>query len=220
MGTLTGTVLVSRARRILQDQAPGGTRWLDIELLDWINDAQREIVLLKPNAKSVTANQQLVAGTKQTLPATGIQLLDVIRNTSGPAITRVEREIMDAENRNWHQSTASTTVLHYVFSEDAPEVYYVYPPQPGSPGSIEIVYSAAPTDLATLSNTIDLNDIYAGPMVDYILYRSYSKDTEYAGNDQRATNHYNAFQNSLGLKVQAEQTSTPNANGRIGRAVA
>jgi hypothetical protein len=220
MGTLTGTALVNRARRILQDQATGGTRWLDAELLDWINDAQREIVLLKPNSKSVTSNVQLITGTKQTLPPTGIQLLDVIRNANGPAITRVEREIMDAENRNWHISTANATVIHYVFSEDAPDTYYVYPPQPGSgQGQIEIVYSAAPVDLVALSNTIDVNDIYSGPIVDYILYRSYSKDTEYAGNDQRAANHYGAFQNSLGFKVQAEQVNNPNMNGRVGRAM-
>lgn len=219
MGTITGQKIVDRARRLLQDQATGGTRWLDAEVLDWINDAQREIVLLKPNAKSVTANLTLVQGTKQGLPSAGIQLLSIVRNVSGPAILRVDRSVLDSENRNWHTDTADDTVLHYVFDEDAPTTFYVYPPQPASPGAIEIVYAGSPTDLANLAATIDLNDIYANPILDYLLYRSYSKDTEYAGNAERAANHYAAFQGSLGLKVQAEVTSSPNQNPITGRAI-
>lgn len=212
MGTLTGTNITDRARRVLQDSASGGTRWLDAEVLDWINDAQREIVLLKPNAKSTTSDETMVEGSKQTIPTGGIQLLNVVRNVDGDAITRVDRSVMDAENRGWHEDTASNTALHYIFDEDAPEVFYLYPQQTVSPSSVEIVYSAAPTDLANLAATIDLNDIYMNPILDYLLYRAYSKDTEYAGNQQRAQSHFLSFQASLGFKAQAEQISSPNQN--------
>ena len=56
MGTITAQSIVDRARHILQDTTSGGTRWLDPELLKWLNDAQREIVLLKPNAYSSVEN--------------------------------------------------------------------------------------------------------------------------------------------------------------------
>ena len=211
MGTLTGQNIVDRVRRVIQDTTNGGTRWKDAELLDWVNDAQREIVLVKPNSNAVTADVTMAAGTKQSLPPTGLQLLAVIRNTGGAAIRRVERAILDAENPDWHTETPNNTAVHYIFDEDDAETFYLYPPQEGTPGSVELVYSAAPTDLGSLASTISLNDIYANVIIDYVLYRAYSKDADYAGNNQRANNHYVAYNNSLGNRVQREVEVSPNA---------
>lgn len=218
MGTITGQQIVDRARRILQDTTSGGTRWLDAELLDWINDAQREIVLLKPNSFSSVENLTLAQGTKQTLPAEGLLLLTVVRNVGGKAVRRVDRNILDSENPDWHSVTENNTVEHYIFDEDAPETFWVYPPQTATPGSVEVIFSRAPSDLSILGDTITLNDIYMNVILDYILYRAYSKDTDYAGNSSRASNHYQGFNNSLGVKAQAEMSTSPNANVSTARA--
>jgi hypothetical protein len=210
VGTITGTQIVARARRVLQDQTSGGTRWLDAEVLDWINDAQREIVLVKPESKSTIEDLVCVTGTKQTLPSTAVRLLAVIRNTNGRAIRKVDRFVLDSENPNWHLASPSAVAEHFVFDDDAPTTFYLYPPQPAADqGSVEVNYSASPVDLAALTNTIDLADIYANPILDYLLYRAYSKDTEYAGNEQRAMTHYSAFYNSLGVKTQGEAAAGP-----------
>ena len=211
-GTILGSEIISKARRILQDTTTGGTRWLDDELLGWINDAQREIVLIKPNSNSLVADAETVQGSKQTLPSGGLTLLAVIRNTAGPAIRRIDRNIMDSENPNWYEDTESDTTIHYIFDEDNPDTYYVYPPKPATPSTIELSYSGAPQDLVNTSASIALNDIYANVILDYVLYRAYSKDSDYAGNAQRATNHYTAFNNSLGNRVQVEQIATPNVD--------
>lgn len=218
MGTITAQSIVDRARHILQDTTSGGTRWLDPELLKWVNDAQREIVLLKPNAYSAVESVNLVAGTRQNLPAAGLLLLAIVRNTSGPAVRRVDRNIMDSENNSWHMDTATDLIEHYVFDDDAPDTFWVYPPNTGA-GEVEVIYSKSPADLSDLSDPITLNDIYSNVILDYILYRAYSKDTDYAGNQQRAGNHYNAFNNSLGVKLKAEQSSSPNQNVTTMRAV-
>lgn len=218
MGTITGTEVADRARRILQDTTSGGTRWLDDELLDWLNDAQREVVLLKPNAFSSVEDISLVLGTKQTLPAEGLLLLSITRNTDGRAVRRVDRNILDSENPDWHTSTASATVEHYVFDEDAPTTYWVYPPSDGVASTVEAVMSKAPSDLASMGDVITLNDIYANVMLDYILYRAYSKDTDYAGNAQRAATHYTAFNNALGVQTQTDSSYSPNMNVRTERA--
>lgn len=219
MGTITGTQIANRARRVLQDTTPGGTRWLDAELLDWINDAQREAVNLKPSAYSEVTDRTLVAGTKQTLPTGGICLLSIVRNVGGKAVRRVDRNILDSENPDWHTATASATVEHYVFDEDAPDTFWVYPPQPGSGmGAVQIIHSKAPADLGSLASTITLNDMYANAILDYVLYRAYSKDTDYAGNLQRASNHMAAFGSSLGVKIQNALAYSPNENVSTARA--
>lgn len=215
---ITGAELIDKARRILQDTTTGGTRWLDAELLGWINDAQREIVLIKPNSNSVVASDDLAAGSKQSLPAGGLTLLSIIRNTgtqdsTGASVRRVDRNILDSENPTWHSAAASDTIIHYIFDEDNPDVYYVYPPAlaaSAGDAALEISYSSAPADLAATADPITLNDIYGNVILDYMLYRAYSKDSDYAGNAQRATNHYTAYNNSLGNRVQVEQIVTPN----------
>lgn len=211
MGTITAQAIVDRARHILQDTTTGGTRWLDPELLRWLNDAQREVVLLKPNAYSAVEDVALASGSKQALPASGLLLLSIVRNTAGKAVRRVDRNIMDSENDSWHMDSATSDIEHYIFDEDSPETFWVYPPNDGA-GSVEIIYSKAPEDVSDLANSITLNDIYSNVILDYLLYRAYSKDTDYAGNQQRAGNHYQAFNNSLGVKVQAEASSSPNMN--------
>jgi len=88
----------------------------------------------------------------------------------------------------------------------------VYPPQHATAGQVEEVYSASPTDLSALTDTITLDDIYSGVLLDYILYRAYSKDADLSPSaPQRAVAHYNSFLSSLGAKGQIEQIINPNA---------
>jgi len=217
MATITGTNIVDRAAIVLQDTT--GVRWPQTEeLLLWLNDGQREVVLRKPDAYAQNTVVQLVGGTKQSIPATGIQLLDIIRNmgtggaTPGRAITRIDRQILDEQRPDWHSETVSVETKHYMFDSRDPKHFYVYPPQHATAGQVEEVYSASPTDLSALTDTITLDDIYSGVLLDYILYRAYSKDADLSPSaPQRAVAHYNSFLSSLGAKGQIEQIINPNA---------
>jgi len=215
MPTIVGSSILDRASIILQDTT--NIRWPSDELLGWLNDGQREIVLRKPDAYTKTSSVMLTASeTKQAIPSDGIILIDVIRNmgtgvTPGRAITRTERYILDGQRPNWNTETASATVKHYMFDERNQKTFYVYPPQPTTPGYIEIVYSAAPADLATVASTLTLDDIYASALLDYTLYRAYSKDADIAPSaPQRAVGHYQAFMQSIGAQEQAESRYDPN----------
>lgn len=214
MPVITTASMLARASVILQD--PTNIRWPQAELLDWLNDGQREVALYKPNVFVKNATQLLVTGTKQSLPADGVSLVDVVRNmgtngtTPGGAIRAVSREILDAQVSNWHSSTASATVKHFVYTPLDPKNYYVYPPQPTTnQGYVEVIYVAAPTD-ATLVSTITIDDIYMTALLNYILFRAYTKDAEYANNAQLAAQYYTAFQGALTGKAAAEAVSNPN----------
>lgn len=215
MGTITAKSIIEKAQIVLQDTT--GVRWpAETELLGWLNDGQREVVIYKPNACTRNKAVQLVAGTKQTLPEDGIMLIDVVRNmgtdgaTPGRSVRIVMREILDAQMPDWHASAASQTVKHYMFAGLDPRTFYVYPPQPGAQtGYVELVYAASPTD-ATFDGAIALDDIYQNILVDYILYRAYSKDTEYAADQNRAAAHQSAYLAGLTGKVKVEAGSNPN----------
>lgn len=194
MATQT-SVILSRATTLLQD--PTFVRWPLLELFGYLSDGQKEVCIHKPNAYVKTSAVQLVAGTKQALPADGLVLIDVVRNmgangsTVGNAVRNVAREILDSNSPGWHQVTASGVVKHYTYDAKAPKVYYVYPPQPNSSMHyVELIYGAVPADLvvptpsAQISDfagtMITLDDIYAGALVDYVVFRAHSKEAEYA----------------------------------------
>jgi hypothetical protein len=213
MATITVSSVLARCAVLLQD--PTNIRWPQAELLDWLNDGQREIALYKPNAFVKNQSKQLSAGTKQALPADGVSLIDVVRNmgtngtTPGNAIRAVAREILDSQTPGWHASTAAAAAKHFVYSVLDPKNFYVYPPNDGT-GHVEIIYVAAPAD-ATLLSVITLDDIFVTALVNYVMYRAYSKDAEFAANATAAQAYYQAFQGNLAGKAGAEAGSNPNA---------
>jgi hypothetical protein len=221
MGTLTGANIIARVQDTLQDTT--SVRWPEAELLRYINDAQREIVNFRPDASATTSNVQLVTGTKQTLPTTGLRLIKVTRNMSDAsggatgkrAIRIVDSDILNTQEPDWNDPTVSgdaahgTNVKHYIFDQDDPRSFYVYPGVSGN-AFVEIVFSKAPTDLSSTSSTIDIDDTFANAVVDFVLFKSYLKDSEYAGNVQRSSQHYQLFVNSLSSGTQAQNLVNPN----------
>lgn len=210
MGTITAQTIIDKAQIVLQDTT--AVRWSEPELLGWLNDGQREIVILRPDANATIANTTLVAGTLQTIPAGGYQLLGVIRNmgssgnTPGRAVRRVDRDTLDSQIPDWHTAASSDTTVHFVFESTVPKRFYVYPPA-NAGQRLEISYSAAPADVAALGNTITLDDIYANPLTDYILYRAFSKDFEQQGTAAQAAAARQSFENTLGLKAASDSAN-------------
>lgn len=212
---LTAANILTRASDIIQDQT--NVRWPTDELLRYLNDGRREIAIVRPDLYASTSVVTLSAGTKQALPSDGSRFLDAVRNmsgtspsfTAGRAVRIVEREILDAQKPDWHTETGAATIQHFMFDERNPKVFYVYPPSNGS-AKLEIVYSQTPTEITATSTELTNEDIYAGALVDYVCYRSFSKDSEYAGNAQRAGLHYQQFANSLGIGRQVTVVASPN----------
>ena len=211
MGTISTASVIDKAQTVLQDTT--GVRWPDAELLDWLNDGQQSIVIYKPNAYVRTIAVLMVQGTKQSLPSDGVQLVNVVRNmgangtTPGRAIRIAQQEMLDARVPNWHGSTASAEVQHFVYSALNPKTFYVYPPNTGT-GYVEMAYGAEPPN-ATLGGAITVDNIYQTALLDYMLYRAFSKDTEFA-DQSRSTSYLNAFIAALTGKVRVEMGADPN----------
>lgn len=226
--TIAASSIVLSASKIIQDTT--NVRWPISELVQWLNDGQREIVLHRPDANPRTAVITLAAGTRQSLKpkvAEGTvggvgatispaKLLDVIASATGTAATTItrksairmiQREVLDSQNPAWHAMTGITEPKHFMVDPRDPLAFYVYPPAAATGASLEVLFSAYPTDVGldvsgNPAGDIGLPDIYGNALLDYTLYRAYSKDSEYAGNSNRAQAHYNAFANSLGIELK------------------
>ncbi|NTE96690.1 DUF6682 family protein [Agrobacterium tumefaciens] len=216
--------IFQRVHTIVQDI--GGVRWPFAELCMWLNDGQKEIVLQKPSASSRTVKIPLQSGTLQAIPAEYIMLLRVVRNSAGRPVTVVARDLMDAQAPDWHQSRERSDAKHAIIDEADPKSFYVYPANDGT-GELEVIMSAVPAvivatgDPALLESydmETSINSIYDNALVDYVVYRSHSKDMQNAGAAQRAALHYQQFANSLGMKVTLDANMNPNAKARVAAA--
>jgi len=210
---MQASAITNRASILLHD--PTNVRWPVTQLLDYLNDGQREIVINRPDASVANETIALVSGsTKQSIPAAGIRLMHVTRNmgsdgsTPGRPIIIVDRDILDTQIPTWHNDDAQDDIKNYVFDPGDPKHFYVYP-QAGASAHIELSYSVPPTDCATVGNLIGLSDIYANALLDYVMYRSLSKDTEYA-DAPKSARYYESFLRSLGIKTQIDVAVDPN----------
>lgn len=229
MAALVAKDVLKRVRAILQDA--GSVRWTLQELTDGLNDGLLEICFLKPSACAQTIVLSLQQGTFQTLAENHSQLIRVIRNitsadgvtprVSGPVITPIEREILDQQISNWHDSSVmpfSVTVRHIITDPISPRDFYVFPGNNGS-GRIEAVVAVEPTkitvpspdpnDIDEYTDEIGIAPIYQSVLIDYMLYRAFSKDMQMAGAAQRAMAHYQNFNNALGVRRQIEGFANP-----------
>lgn len=221
MATTTVGNILDKAELILQDTT--NTRWSVAELIGWLNDAYKEIVLARPDANTLTASVPLNSstGTRQKLSdASGpnlseaLRVIDIVRNTAAGsnkrAIRQIDRRILDDQIPDWHDvANASVNIQHWMFDLRVPKEFMVYPPAAAG-ATIEIAYSSVPTahSAAATSDTIKLDDVYANVILDYVLYRAYSKDVDYAANGQRAAAHYQSFATAIGTKTTVDTTVT------------
>lgn len=208
--------IINRARIVLNDA--DGVRWLDAELLNWINDGQRVIALVRPDASVANSSVALSVGTKQTIPADGLRLLDVVRNvgadgSGGRAVRHVDRDILDTQNPSWHADSGQTTIKNYVYDNRDPKTFYVYPPA-ASGARVEVMYSKNPTDAASAGATLSVADIYADPLLNYVLHRAYSKDAEFAQNAALSGSYLQIFQSMLGIKTSKDAAYSPDLNSK------
>lgn len=218
---ITAQSIIRRCVDTLQDST--SVRWPVAELVRYLNDGQREIVLHRPDAGLASATISCVAGTKQSIPPNGAKLIEVVRNAKPGgtfrAVRLINKELLEAQIPNWHTMTPQDEVLHFMYDVRDPKGFYVYPPATTN-ARLDITYSAYPTDVAeppdgstytAVTGNIGVPDIYANALQDYILYRAYTKDSEYAGNAQRAQAHYAAFANALGVEVKATVAVSPSS---------
>jgi len=213
MATTKVNDILDRAGIILQDTS--NTRFASADLLKFFNDGQREVVIYRPDANVTNATFTCAAGSKQSLPSAAIRLIDITRNIDGRAVSQIDRKMLDESLPNWHNSTADSDrkIEHFVYDPTDPKNFYVYP-QALNSFQLEVIYSESPADVVlsnytTDTTTITLDDPYANALLDFILYRAYQIDSEFAGNAEKSLMHYRSFTNGLGAKTQGDSASDP-----------
>lgn len=212
--TVLASTLIARLREQLIDTG-SAPRWTDAELLGYLSDGQRTIVAITPSLGSAKTVVQLVSGTRQTTPADGHMLLDVVRNMGmdglsvGRVIRIVSREVLDNFNPVWHAANQSPTVQNFIYDPSEPQVFHVYPPSNGL-NYVELVYSKVPAELAATSDAIALPDLYQTALFYYCMFRAHAKDSDFAAGQSLAQSWLALFQAFMGVAPAADLDESPN----------
>lgn len=206
---LLASTIIDSLRQTLIDPAPGAT-WDDARYLALINEAERAIIAVRPDAYPVRGTLALAAGTKQTLPAGGLCLMDVYANTaSGRRATLVNRELQDAAAVFFPAATPEKDVQHYMPDARDPTRFDVVPPNDGT-GSVEILYGAVPVPIANVSSAINLPDTFERPIIAFVLSRCYREKTP--TQNLAAAEVWDAeWQRAVGLGSQSQAAVAPRA---------
>ena len=198
--------VIGEAAKLLNDL--GHVRWSVADKLSWLNAAQRQIVAVRPDASATKADLVLAAGPEQSIPFGGTKLLDVIRNIDGRAVTLISRDQLTALNSGWFTVRPARVIQHYTFDANDPKSFHVYPPAEAGV-TLRVLYAALPQECATVNAPIALDDIYEGPLIDWICYRAWSVDGDSPTDAPRAANALATFMQALTGKTQSDQGTEP-----------
>lgn len=192
-----------------------GIRWTRAELLGWLNDGQRAIASVQPNASNKVVTVVLAAGTRQTIPSDGWMLLDVYRYmgldglTPGRIVRLISRDLLDSFDMYWHSAAATAEPKNFVYDLQDQRAFYIYPPNTGT-GYVQLNYSQIPVDITNENDSISIIEIYQPAVLDYMLYRACAKDAEYAPGVALAQMYMSSFSMLVGGKDTAERSNNPN----------
>jgi len=211
MAIVASIILDSVATTLLDED---GVAYPASDLLGYLTEALRTTAFVKPDMYVLQEAVTLAAGIQQTLPATGIALLDIPQNVSGRVITQVDLALLDEANRFWPRGTQQAEVEHFTADPRTPRIFKVYPPNNGT-GVVLIMYGAVPPAITSSSQEIPVPDSYQYALTCFVLSKAYGKNSKKQDLVKESAN-MQAWRQALGLKSQAQVAVAPKVASQPG----
>lgn len=222
--------LIVAVSRLLNDAEPGyeHIRWTRADLLEYLNDAQKQVYLYRPELYAQTDVFALVPGARQGPLPGGCQLQKIIGSVGDVGRARkVDDGLLQAfADTGCAPVNVSDDyrVRGYSFTPQDPMSFFVDPPVPddGRSCTVALVCQQAPEaiTLAQLDDADPRNDRLVTParmhnaLVEWMLYRAYSVDMESAQSFAKQEAHRQHFYAMLGVSEAKERVVAVSQAGR------
>ena len=218
--------VITGVRYTIHDEDAASYRWTDAELIDYVNAAGRAIVSIVPEANLVTTIGSITNTiAKQALPSGGIKFVKVLNNVSAAdgttvegAVRQVEKDVLDSYDPDWEYDTTIKTLArsadffdHYCHDPRDKKAYYLYPPA-SAQAYANVQYSAVPTAMTVVGDTIPLADEYLEAYNAYVTYRALTKESRDTMPSAFRQELWNNFLAALGQKLQSDARVSPEQN--------
>ncbi|MEL3922138.1 DUF6682 family protein [Aeromonas enteropelogenes] len=181
--------------------------WSLDALVSYYNSAIAAIATYRPDVFAQTLAYTCVAGTRQLIPAGGIKLIEVERNTKGRKIRFFERGVLDDLDPEWVSGTGAKAAEAYFYEPTNPRVFWLYPGVAAGV-NVDLVLSVLPSPATTAEieagKQLQVDVSFLTACMDWIIYRAYLRDSDETANSARGQLHLQAFAQYLGIKIEAD----------------
>ncbi|HIF9180948.1 TPA: DUF6682 family protein [Photobacterium damselae] len=177
--------LIDRAARELVDIS--SVRWTRKELLRYLGEGVNTIAVRQPGLVA-TSKTVSVTASPISIPEDAFELLDV-EDINGVSPQYVLINKLTQLYPRWKKETG-VPACWTKFEHDSKR-FWIYP-QPASSVDVVILYAKS-LSLETEESEIPIPDIYEAPLIDYVMYRAYSRDGQNQSESAKAQMHIQAF---------------------------
>lgn len=195
------TDLIERVAGELID--PSFTFWRQDEHLNYLNDALAAILVVKPEVARTTEVLDIKAGlSRVSLPGEAYKLLSV-NQVADIGVQFIEMAELDRLYPNWR--TMKDTPSNWTKYDDEDTSFWLFP-VPDSDTTVDVDYSRQ-LRVNAVTDRVPLNAIYEPMLMDFMLYRAYSKNAHSETSVVRANHHLRAFELLLKGKSSVDAQS-------------
>jgi hypothetical protein len=204
--TRTGQEVANEVVRIFGDDSL--IEITNVDLLRWINMAQREIAAANKTIKA-SATRNIVAGQKlyvipSNIPIYQIQALFVDGIPLRPTSFQAAQEMIQSDDPN--VIFIGQPKIWYEWDGDL----YIYPaPEKDITDGLSIYYIQQPNDLANLAATLQVPDRFYNQIVDYVLGQAYRLDENWQGTQYQDARFRDSMNRIVGQEDTVDQQFYP-----------
>lgn len=216
--TIAISTIINAAARELYDV--DNIKWSRSELLGFVSEAEKQIMVLHPQNNSTVDTIDLAAGCQQAVPIEAHQLVDVYHNVASDnltprrAVRMVSRRLMNSYEPGWMYAAQTTEVQNVIFDEQDKRHFWVYPPNNGE-GKLNIAYLAVSEPYATEEDNLRISDAYYTAALEFVLFRACSKQAPFSPGPSEASRHFALFTAAMTVKADSEAVNSPNDLGSV-----
>lgn len=201
--------LALEVARLLNDAEPGHefVRWHKSELIEYANDAATQITLWRADEFSQARTIDLQPGSRQVMPDGFMFFNRVIATIDQYGVEHGQPPLTDYRAARvasiWFEPACDTesgqpyVIQSYSIDSDDDHAFYVYPPVPVGAKVKAIVACVVLPEHVDAKTALPINAIYHNAVIEWMLYRAFSKDTESAADAMRATEHHSIFEQMM-----------------------
>lgn len=170
-----------RVKRQFGDES--GVQITDEDIIRWINDGQRQIVLQNDNLLQITSLASTIANQNEyDLPLNFLRLMGVHYKPEG------HTSYFSMKGMSWidYQKYVGGTGSGDYYSNNEPQIFsiygnklYLFPvPLINGTNNLKIFYNRKPIDVVNSTSVPDLPELYHNALVNYALAQAYGVDED------------------------------------------
>ena len=208
---MTPQDVIDDVRQLVQDTNSNAYRYSDAELLGFVNQTIKRVIILRPDLfSSITTIATTPNTVIQVMPSDSLRLVELYSIVNGNVLTEVNRESLDQSYPAWVSDPAGTT-YNYMRNIRNPNRYFLYP-RPVAGIVITGEYVQIPVDYAIDASIASLPDAYLPTLVDGTVFLAESIDDEHA-NSGRAKLSLDSFTAALGAGLSSRELTDTETGG-------